>query len=131
MRRSVSGVVLAVVFGIAALSAWREAAVDAFGDSGVPAMLVALQTITGVAAAATAWGSWVGARWAPVAAVSYGVIAAGMILALGPMLDLSAEDRSGLWTGALAVLVFTLVCAWWLRRSIRRRDAHESASVVS
>jgi hypothetical protein len=131
MRRSVSGVVLAVVFGIAALSAWREAVVDAFGDSGGPVMLVALQTITGVAAAAAAWGSWVGARWAPVAAVSYGVIAGGMILALGPMLDLSAEDRSGLWSGALAVFVFTLVCAWWLRRTIRRRDAHESASVVS
>jgi hypothetical protein len=129
MRRSVGGVVLAVVFGLLSLNAWWQVGENALGGS--PAMLISLQVLCGVVAAVTAWGSWTSARWAPAAALLYGLVAGGMVAGLGPMLDLPPESRGGLWTGAAMILAFALVSAWWLRRSLRREDARESAGVVS
>ena len=125
MRRSRGRMVLAAVFGLLSLSAWYQAADAALGRSDDPAMLMGLQTITGAAAAAAAWGSWAGARWAPAAALLYGVIAGGMVAGLGPMLDMAADERGGLWTGAAIILAFALASAWWLRRSLRREGAME------
>ena len=130
MRRSVSGVVLAVVFGLLSLNAWWQVGENALGG-GSPAMLIALQVLCGVLAAVAAWGSWTSARWAPSAALLYGLVAGGMVAGLGPMLDLPPESRGGLWTGAAIILAFALVSAWWLRRSLRREDARESARVMS
>ena len=52
------------------LSAWVQVGGDVFGSAGEPPMLTGLQALTATAAAATAWGSWVGARWAPAGALS-------------------------------------------------------------
>lgn len=79
-------------------------------------MLMALQTLVGLAGAAAAWGSWKGSRWAPAAAMLYGVVTAGMIVALDPLLDLGAEARGGLWTGAAIILLFSMIAGWYLRR---------------
>jgi hypothetical protein len=129
MRRPIGRIVLAIVFGLLSLNAWWQVADNA--SSGSPAMLIALQVVCGVFAAVTAWGSWTGARWAPAAALLYGVAAAGMVAGLGPMLGLPAEERGGLWTGAAVILAFALLSAWWLRRSLRREDAPEPERVVS
>jgi len=85
--------VLAVVFALLALSAWWEVVNDVIGTNDSPRILALLQTIVGAMAAAAAWGSWKGARWAPAFALLYGVIAGGMVASLGPMLDLPAGDR--------------------------------------
>ena len=130
MRRSIGGVVLAVVFGLLSLNAWWQVGENALGG-GSPAMLIALQVLCGVVAAVAAWGSWTSARWGTSAALIYGVVAGGMVAGLGPMLDLPPESRGGLWTGAAIILAFALVSAWWLRRSLRREDMHESPSVTS
>jgi hypothetical protein len=122
--------VLAVVFALLALSAWWQVVNDVTGANDSPRILTFLQAIVGATAAAAAWGSWIGARSAPLFAVLYGVIAGGMVASLGPMLDLPAESRNGLWMGATIVFVFGIVSAWWLRRSLRRERARETSHIV-
>jgi len=74
------------------------------------------------AGAFAAWGSWTGAQWASVAALLYGATTAAMLVSLAPLLQLESEARRGIWTGALGVLLFSLFCAWYLRRVLRRLD---------
>lgn len=129
-RRPIGRIVLAVVFALLGLSAWFQVVGDVMDRSNEPLSITGLQVIVGATALATAWGSWVGARWAPVLALLYGLIAGGMVASLGPMLDLPAESRSGLLMGAAIILVFALISAWWLRRSLRRERARESPHIV-
>lgn len=129
-RRPLGRRVLAVVFALLALSAWWQVVNDVTGANDSPRFLTFLQAIVGTMAAAAAWGGWKGARWAPAFALLYGVIAGGMVASLGPMLDLPPESRSGLWTGATIILVFGLLTAWWLRRSLIRERARETSHIV-
>jgi hypothetical protein len=117
MRRTRARAALAVVFAVLALNAWVQVALALLGRSDDPLELRLLQTVVGLAAAAAAWGSWTGARWAPAAALLYGLVTAGMLVALVPLLDLGPDARGGLWTGAAAVLIFGLWAAWYLRRT--------------
>lgn len=120
LRRLPRGrVVLAGVFLLLALNAWAQVLLVPLGRSDDPASLTILQSLIGLAGTAAAWGSWSGARWAPMAAVLHGVVTAGMLLALPPILDLGADERGGLRAGAVAVLVFALGSAWYLRRVSR------------
>ena len=107
---------MAVVYGLLAFNAWGQVL---FSDD--PPMLVALQVAIGAAGAITACGSWIGARWAPGAALAYGGATAAMLVALPTILQLEPEARPGLWIGAAAVLCFGAATAWYLRR-ITRRD---------
>ena len=114
-RRGIGRIIIALLFALLAVNAFMEAYLS---DS--PPPLRALQAVVGALAAATTWGAWSGARWSYAAATGYGFVAGGMIVALGPMLDMPMEERSGLWAGAAVVLVFALACAWFLRRMTRR-----------
>ena len=114
-KRSIGRILIAVLFALLALNALMEAV-----ESDIPPPLRALQSVVGVLALATTWGAWSGARWSYAAATAYGFVAAGMIVALGPMLDMPVEERGGLWIGGGVVLVFSLACAWFLRRATRR-----------
>jgi hypothetical protein len=129
-RRPLGRRVLAVVFALLALSAWWQVVNDVTGANDSPRILTFLQAIVGATAAVAAWGSWIGARWASAFALLYGVIAGGMVAGLGPMLDLPAESRDGLWFGAAMILVFGLLTAWWLRRSLRRERERETSHIV-
>ena len=120
MRRSGGQVALAVVFALLALNAWGQVVLVPLRRSDDPAALTALQALVGAAGAAAAWGSWSGARWAPAAAAAHGTVTAGMLLALGPLLDLPADARGGLWLGAAVVLLFALWSVWYLRRVAAR-----------
>ena len=117
-RRSVGRILIAALFALLTVNALMEAFL-----SESPPPLRALQAVVGVLAAATTWGAWSGTRWSYAAATGYGFVAGGMIVALGPMLDMPMEERSGLWAGAAVVLVFALACAWFLRRMTRRPSA--------
>jgi peptidoglycan/LPS O-acetylase OafA/YrhL len=117
-RRSVGRIIVAVLFALLSLNAFQEVF---YSDS--PPTLRALQALVGATAAATAWGAWTGARWSPVLATLYGLIAGGMVASLGPMLDMPVEERGGLWVGALVILVVSLACAWYLRRATRSKSA--------
>lgn len=122
-RVPVGARVVAVLFALLALNALNELLSMVSGDSDGPVALAALQGACGVAATAAAVAAWIGARWAPALAALYGVIAAAMVVSLGPLLDMPAEEAGGLWIGAAVILVFSLACAWYLRRALRRAPA--------
>lgn len=118
--RSIGRTILALVFAILALNALVEAVAVALRIADEPATLGVLQGVVAVAGGAAAWGSWRAARWAPVAAIGYGVLTAIMVTALGPLLELDRAARRGLWAGAAVMLGFSLWAAWYLRRAARR-----------
>jgi hypothetical protein len=117
MRRSLGRVLVAVVsalLGLVALGQMMRILVGQAGDSRV---LAVFQAAMGITAIAVAVGSWRGARWAPVAALIYGVITASMLLSLSPLLNLPPEARGGLASGAASVFGASLWAAWYLRRA--------------
>jgi len=114
-RRPVGRIIVAALFALLVVNALKE---TFWSDS--PPLLRALQALVGAIAAATTWGAWTGARWSPALATIYGLAAGGMVASLGPMLDLPADARGGLWVGAAVILVFSLACAWYLRRATMR-----------
>jgi hypothetical protein len=114
-HRSPAQILIAAIFVLLTLNAVKET----FWSDG-PLTLRMLQAIMCAIAAATAWGAWSAARWASASATLYGFVTAGMLVALEPMLGLPADARNGLWTGAGVVLLFSLACAWFLRRLTRR-----------
>jgi hypothetical protein len=123
MRRARGRVALAVVFALLALNALVQVALVPLGHSGDPPVLTVLQALVGAAGAAAAWGSWAGTRWAPWAALAYGLVTAGMLAALVPLLELNPGARGGVWLGAACVFAFALWAAWYLRRSVARAAA--------
>jgi putative Ca2+/H+ antiporter (TMEM165/GDT1 family) len=130
ISRSRGRAVLAVIFTLFALSAWWQVVQDLAGGNDSPRLLTLLQAVIGAIAVATAWGSWIGARWAPLFALLYGVITGGMVASLGPILDLPAASRNGLWSGGAIIFLFGLWSAWWLRRSLRRDRERETSHIV-
>ena len=126
-RVPVGARIVAVLFALLAFNAWNELLDMLSGSSDGPRALAVLQGIVGTAAAATAVGAWIGARWAPVLAAVYGAIAAVMIVSLGPLLDMPLEERDGLWIGGAVVLVVALACAAYLRRAFARARARALA----
>ena len=119
-RRSIGRIIVAVLFALLTVNALKEAV---WSDS--PPALRALQAIVAAAGGATAWGAWIGARWSAALALIYGLIAGGMVVSLGPMLEMPVEERGGLWIGGAMILVFSLICAWYLRRATRRVPIEE------
>ena len=128
MRRPTGRVVLAVLFALLALNAWAQVLLVPFGRSGDPLALTVLQALVGTAGAAAAWGSWTGHRAAPALASSYGLVTAGMLVALPPLLALEPEARGGIWVGAAGVLAFAAGAAAYLRRSLRTPPPVDAAS---
>jgi hypothetical protein len=113
-------IILSVVFGLLALNACGQVLLVALRSSDEPPTLTVLKTGIGLTAAATAWASWRRARWAPAAAIAYGVITASMLAALPSLLRLPADARLGIWTGGAAAMLFALLCAAYFRFDARR-----------
>lgn len=117
-QRTPGRVAVAIIFGLLSLNALLQAGLAAAGRSDDPLVLTLLQVMVGTAAAAAAWATWTGARWGRWAALAYGLVTAGMLMALGPLLALEPEARSGLWLGALVVLLASAAAAWYLHRRL-------------
>ena len=116
MRRPTGHIVLAIVFGFFAVTAWMQVVFVPLDLTGDPLVLTLLQALMGIAATAAAWGSWAGRRWAPWAALLYALVTAGMLIVLGPLLGLSPESRHGLRIGAVSVVLLGLAAGWYLGR---------------
>src|SRR5690349_2700063 len=114
IRPSLGRTIVAIFYALLTVNALKE---TFWSDS--PPSLRALQAAVGVIAAATTWGAWSGARWSATLATIYGLVAGAMVVSLGPMLDMPVEERGGLWVGGAIILVFSLACAWFLRRATR------------
>jgi len=115
--------VLATLFGLLALNAAVQVGIHLLGDGSDDAAMAFLQALVALTGAAAMRGSWTGARWAPAAALTYGAVTTGMLLALGPLLDLEPEAVRGIRIGAAAVLLFSVGAASHLRRLRTRREA--------
>jgi len=124
-RRPVGRIIVTALFVLLTVNAFKEVF---WSDS--PPALRALQAIVAAAGGATAWGAWIGARWSAALALIYGLIAGGMVVSLGPMLEMPVEERGGLWVGGAVILVFALICAWYLRRATRRAPIESSPAAV-
>jgi hypothetical protein len=120
MTRSRGRTALAVVFFSLGTVAWAQVVLGLVHVSGEPRALLAFQTAIGAAALAAAWGCWRTARWAPAAALAYGVVAASMLLSLASLLGLPQNARGGLWSGAALVMAFALWAAWYIGGYSRR-----------
>jgi hypothetical protein len=131
VARRTASIILSVVFALLALAAWGQVLSTALGHGDDPHVLTALHACTGAAAAATAWGSWRRAKWTSSAAVAYGIVTAGMLIALPSLLRLPAAARTGIWTGAVAVLVFAALCAMYFRSDARRHFGGADPSLRS
>jgi hypothetical protein len=119
------------MFGLLALNAWLQVAFVAVGRSDDPQLLTALQVGIGAAGAAASWGSWRLTPWAHLAAAAYSLVTAGMLLGLGPLLDLDSGARGSLWVGSAIVLAFGIWSAWYLRRIVHRaREAQRGSSAA-
>jgi hypothetical protein len=119
MRRSRGRTALAIVLGILGATALVEMLLTLAGVVDDPRPLAVFQGCMAVTAIAGAVGSWRMSRWAPVAALLYGAVTTSMLLVLGPLINLDAEARRGLLSGAASALLFALWAAWYLRRSWR------------
>lgn len=127
-RIPVARVLPAIVFALLAVDAWRQVLADGLLAAHEPRTLTALKVAVGSAAAAASWGSWAGKRWAPAAALGWGIAVAVMLVSLEWVLGLGVQARRGLWTGALVLFAFSVVAAWWIRRAVR---SAQPASVVA
>ena len=83
-----------------------------------PGLLVGEHAIVCVLGLVAAYGLWRGTRWAPAALAAYGLVVAALIVSLGPLLSLPGPARSGLWTGAAVLLVFTALAVWYARHRV-------------
>ncbi len=119
LRGRIGSRIVATVLLILCLNAWLQAARDLLGIDQNPRALMLLQLTSGAAALLGAIGSWRRRAWAPAPTVLYGVITGTMIIAVGPLLGLSAEERGGLPLGAGVVLATSLALAWYLRTITR------------
>jgi len=126
LRRKPLGLVLGAIFGVLALIDWAQVLLALLGRSDNPSTLIALHFGTGAAAAASGWGSWRRKPWTPIAAVTYGVLTAALLLALPSLLNLPLDARAGLRAGAAAVLLFALLSAAYFRA-----DSRQSARQIS
>jgi hypothetical protein len=117
--RPIGIIVVSALLLLLCLNAWTQVARDLFGVDRAPELLTILQACSGALALVTAAGAWNRRVWAPGTAILFGLVTGGMVLGLGPMLDMSEEQRKGIWVGALGLVAVSVAIAWYLRRMLR------------
>jgi len=118
VKRSRIAIVIAVlVIAIALLHLLQ--AINGVIGGGDPQMLVLEHLDVTIFSLIAAYAIWTGKRWAPWALAVAGVAVAVLIASLGPLLNMNAVERRGLWTGAGSMLVFTALGVWYLARRVK------------
>ena len=110
-------VFVAIVSAVHLLQAFTSA-------SGDPRALVAEHAVVAVLGLLAAWSISTRKHWAPIALTLAGVTVAALIVSLGPLLRMDAQERAGLWTGAATVFVMTLAGVWYVRRRVAPPSPH-------
>jgi peptidoglycan/LPS O-acetylase OafA/YrhL len=114
-RRPLGAAALAIFVAIISAVHLMQAFTGALGD---PRALVIEHVIVAALGLLAAWSIWMRRRWAPWALALAGVTVAALIVSLGPLLRMDAQERAGLWTGAGTVVVMTLAGVWYVRRHV-------------
>lgn len=113
--RSIGTALLAIFVAIISAVHLLQAYTGLRGD---PRALIIEHFVVALLGFLAAWSIWMGRRWAPWALAIAGVTVAALIVSLGPILRMGAEERAGLWTGAGTVFVMTLAGVWYVRRRV-------------
>ena len=119
--RSIGSALLAIFVAIVSAVHLLQAFTGAPDD---PRALVVEHVIVAVLGLLAAWSIWTGKRWAPAALALAGVTVSALIVSLGPLLRMDAQERAGLWTGAATVFVMTLAGVWYVRRRVAAPSPH-------
>jgi hypothetical protein len=120
-RRGGGTTAITVILTLLGANALVQVAMALFGANSDPALLRLLQLVSGLLAVIAAWGTWHRRRWAAWCAFGYGAWTGAMILALGAILELAPDERTGLVFGAVAVLGVGAALAWGIARTQRSR----------
>lgn len=97
--------------------------VQAFAGAGLghdPRPLVLEHAVVCVFGLTAAYGLWRALRWAPLVLALFGLEVAVLIVSLGPLLGLEGPARTGLWTGAMTLVVLTALAVWYAQRRVSR-----------
>ena len=81
-----------------------------------PPGLLITHVLTGTLSGLAAFAIWRDRRWVSSAVVSWGVVTSGMLVALGPVLEVPPGERPQLWMIAAGVIAFSLAVGWYVRR---------------
>jgi hypothetical protein len=120
--RRVAFVIVATIFALSCLSSWGQVVMGALGRGGEPRPLLLLHLLAGGAAYAASVGTMRRRPWAWVAALTWGIVISALILLVGPLVGLDAEERRGLWFGASSTAMIGGGLALYLRSVIRPRE---------
>ena len=120
--------IVAVAFALLCLVQWGTVVRVALGFDYEPRLLVLLKLLSGAAAYAAAVGTVRRRPWAAMASFVFGVVTAALILAVGPVVGLDAEERRGLLSGALSMLLIGTGLGLYLRSALRRRETTPSTA---
>jgi hypothetical protein len=85
---------------------------------GDPRLLVFEHVIVCLLGLIAAYGLWRAERWAPTLLAVFGVVVAGLVVSLGPLLAFEGPARKGLWTGAATLLLLTALAVWYAQRRV-------------
>ena len=116
-RRTIGTTILAIFVAVVSAVHLLQAFTGAAGD---PRALVLEHVIVALIGLLAAWAIWTAKPWAPAALALAGVTVAALIVSLGPLLQMDAQERAGLWTGAATVFLMTLAGVWYVRRRVAR-----------
>lgn len=119
MRSPRTARAIALVLWALAFNAGAQAVAALVGWSDDPPLLTVLQSLSFTVAVVAAVGAWRLRLWSRIAAVAYGLVAGGMIVSLGRILDLSEDARAGLNAGGGIVLLIGLAMSWGLHWALQ------------
>ncbi len=128
MRRPIGHWLLIVMFTCVGGNALNEALRILRHPAEAPAALMYWQFAVGGLSLAAVIGIWQRAEWTSWAIGIWGAVAAAMIIALGPLLELEPAARDGLRTGAALLIAIAAASAWYLRRSLRQATPKAAAA---
>jgi len=117
-RRPVGRLLLALLFAVLGGGAWVQTIINLFSH-GEPVVVAAFHILIAISGTAAAIGIWKMANWAWIAVVAYGATTVGLLLSLPVLFNFDPSAASGLRSGEAAVAIFTLLVAWYVRRSSR------------
>ncbi len=117
--RRLSLLIITVVFALLCMVQWGEVVRAGLGLDSDYRILTLLKLVSGACAYAAAVGTFRRRPWAWVASLLYGVVTAVLILAVGPVAGLDAEERKGLIWGATSMLLIGAGLALYLRNVLR------------
>jgi hypothetical protein len=118
---------IAVLVGLTGLQHGVQAVLGLHAG-GEPLALTLQHVIVSLTSIAAAYALWRRIQWAPWMLAVAGATTAMLVASLGPLLQMGAAERGGLWTGAASIALLTAVAVWYARRVVGRFTGSAAAT---